>query len=505
MRERWMTVTFVLALLMVTAVGCSLVEGTGDDPSGEPGDGASKGTLIITVETEPADQAGTFQFTGVPSGTVSIDNALVVADLEPGTYTTTEVDPAPDFDVTAVRCDDGDSDTPSRGDPQTRTAVMNLDPGETVECSFTNTQRGAAVVASQTTPEGMEGTFQFTGVPTGTIPADGTLVAANLPPGTYTATERDPAPQFDLVEISCDDGASATASGGDPVTRSAIFNIDPGEIVTCVFRNARRGTIVVRAEVASGGTEGSFQYTGVPTGTISTGGTLVVANIEPGTYTTTEVDPAPDFELTEVECDDSASATASSGDPVTRSAIFNVDPGETVTCTFIHETDDSPTGGGNGASTGGGVNPFEQPDRYLADFPLPDPLPPDAGSAAVPKAGPWVATNFEGELDCGITSQTIPASPSETGTLEVLDGGQTVIGTSLQEDQAAPITMSADPAINGRYAGSVDGVQEEAPVTIDYYWQVVTEEYIVGYLISSFTSEGVTCAVYRPYELRYNG
>jgi hypothetical protein len=504
---------------MLVAVGCSLVEGTGEDPAGDPvgdpGGNASTGTVIIAVETDPAGQAGTFQFTGVPSGTVSIDATLVVADLEPGTYTTTQVDPAPDFDVTAVRCEEEDGGLASSGDPQTRTAVLNLDAGETIQCTFTNTQRGAAVVVSGTIPDEVGGQFLFTGVPSGTIPADGTLVVADLPPGTYTTTEADPAPQFDLVAVSCDDGGSATVSGGDPTTRSAIFNIDPGEMVTCEFTNARRGAIVVAAEVTPESATGSFQYTGVPSGTISAGGTLVVADLPPGTYTTTEVDPAPDFELTEVVCDDGASTTASSGDPQTRTAIFNLEAGETVRCTFSHEAGDpGPITGGDGTGSsndgdsegtpGDGTNPFDDPDGDLADFPLPDELPADAGSYDAPKPGPWEVTNFAGQLDCGALALDIPASPPERGTIEVLDGGRTVVGRSLQEDEA-PITLSADPEIIGRYTGAIGGTEQGIPVTINYSWQVVTDEYVVGYLTASFTDQGGTCTVYRSYELRYVG
>jgi hypothetical protein len=503
---------------MLVAVGCSLVEGTGEDPAGDPvgdpGGDASTGTIIIAVETEPAGQPGSFLFTGVPSGTVSTDSTLVVTDLEPGTYTTTEADPAPDFDLTAVRCEEGDSELASGGDPQTRTAVVNLDAGETVECTFTNTQRGAAVVVSRTIPDAVGGQFLFTGVPSGTIPADGTLVVADLPPGTYTTTEADPAPQFDLVAVSCDDGGSATVSGGDPTTRSAIFNIDPGEMVTCAFTNARRGTLVVAAEVSPDSATGSFQYTGVPSGTISASGTLVVTDLPPGTYTTTEVDPAPDFDLTEVTCDDGDSGTASSGDPQTRTAIFNLEAGETVRCTFTHEGETGPITGGDGTGSssdgdgdgvpGDGTNPFEDPDGDLADFPLPDELPADAGSYDAPKAGPWEVTNFAGRLDCGAVALDIPASPPERGTIEVLDGGRTVVGRSLQKDEA-PITLSADPEIIGRYTGAVGGTEQGIPVTINYSWQVVTDEYVVGYLTASFTDQGVTCTVYRSYELRYAG
>lgn len=516
MRTLWKIPRFVWLLIVLVTTGCSLIEVSEDgaDVTFEAGPG-SGGTAIIRVETAPAEQAGAFQFTGVPTGTVTVDSTLVVSDLEPGTYTTTQVDPAPGFDVTAVRCDDGDSDTVSQGDPQTRTAILNVDPGETVTCLFTNTQRGAAVVVAQTVPEAAGGTFLFTGVPTGTIPADGTLVVANLPPGTYTTTEADPAPAFDLIEVRCDDGGSATTSGGDPATRSAIFNVDPGEMVTCTFLNARRGTLIVTAEVDAQDAEGTFQYTGVPSGTLSAGGTLVVADLPPGTYTTTEVDPAPEFELTGITCDDAGSATISMGDATTRSVIYNLDAGETIRCVFSHEIIEqatvppgSTTGGGHGSDDDvlpEGVNPFDNPGEDLADFPLPDELPPDAGTYQAPKAGPWRVTNLAGRLDCGVTSLDIPASPPETGVIEVLSGGQTLVGRSLQEDPSVPITMAADLEIRGRYTGTVEGIEEGIPVTLTFVWQVVTETSIVGYLTGSVTSDGVTCTVYRPYELTYTG
>ena len=496
----------LLSLLMaVTVAGCSLLE-EGEPADVVPDDSTDGGTVILRVETEPSGQAGTFLFTGVPSGTISVDSSLVVTDLDPGTYTVTEADPAPDFDVTAARCDDGDSATPSVADPQTRTAIFNVDAGETVTCIYTNTQRGVVVVALETIPDDMPGSFRFTGVPTGTVPGNGTLVTANLRPGTYTATEVDPAPLFDLVIARCDDDGSATPSLADPVTRSAIFNVDPGEMVTCTFINARRGTLILSAEVNVAGEHGPFQFTGVPSGTISAGGELVVENLVPGTYTSTEVDPEPDYELVEVACDDSAAGIPSTGDANTRSAIFNLEAGETVRCVFSHSVFTGTVGGGNiGGPPTDAVNPFDDPDSDLSDFPLPDELPSDAGSYLAPKPGPWTVDNLSGRMDCGITALDIPPSPPETGLIEVLDGGQTLIGSSLQDDQTASVTMFADPGIVGRYTGAFDGIEEGVPVTINYVWQVVTDEYVVGYLTSSFTSEGVACTVYRPYVLTYAG
>jgi hypothetical protein len=112
---------WVFVLMVLFGAGCSLVA----DPDAESGgEDAATGTVIIAVETEPAGQAGSFTFTGVPTRTLTADSTLVASDLEPGTYTTTEIDPAPDFDVTAVSCDDGGSETSSSGDPQTRTPAI---------------------------------------------------------------------------------------------------------------------------------------------------------------------------------------------------------------------------------------------------------------------------------------------------------------------------------------------------------------------------------------------
>jgi hypothetical protein len=473
--------------------------------------------LIISVVTEPAGQAGSFTFTGVPSGTISIDNTLVVTDLAPGTYTTTQVNPAPDFDVAAVECDDGDSATPSSGDAQTRTAVLNLDPGETIRCTFTNAQRGTLVVVGRTEPEGFDGNFTFTGSPTGTIPADGTLAVANLTAGTYTTTQVDPAPDFDVTAVECNDGNSPTPSSGDASSRTAVFNLDPGEMVICTYTNTRRGTLVVATQVSPESAEGEFLFTGVPSGTIPANGTLVAANLTPGTYTTTEADPEPDFELTDVSCDDGGSASTSSGDASTRTAVFNLDPGETVRCLFTNtlvEPEEEPTemagGVAGGGSTGSvaegpsGINPFDDPDPAMERFPLPQDLPPDAGTFAAPKAGPWSVVNHAGSMNCDAFTLDIPASPAESGIIEVLDGGQTLIGSGLQEDEAS-ITMNAEAEITGRYAGAFEGKEQGVPVTINYYWQVVTDEYIVGFLTASVTSEGVSCEVYRSYELNYTG
>ena len=59
---------------------------------------------------------------------------------------------------------------------------------------------------------------------------------ANVAGGTYTVTEDAPGPGgFALTGVECDDADSS----GDPFARAATIQLDPGELVTCVFSNVQ--------------------------------------------------------------------------------------------------------------------------------------------------------------------------------------------------------------------------------------------------------------------------
>jgi len=115
-----------------------------------------------------------------------------------------------------------------------------LDPGEEdQDNNFINTELGTIIVEKQTVPDSALGSFTFTGDVAGTISDGQQLTVSNLLPGTYTSTENDPTPEYDLTSIVCDD----TDSLGDLPTRKATFNLQPGETITCVFTNTKRGSI----------------------------------------------------------------------------------------------------------------------------------------------------------------------------------------------------------------------------------------------------------------------
>ena len=124
-------------------------------------------------------------------------------------------------------------------------ASIGLRPGETVTCTFTNTKRGTIIVEKQTSPDGADGDFTFTGDASGIISDGETIVVNNLVPGTYTSTEADPGDAFDLGPSSATTAQSATPSTVNLGTATATFELDPGETITCVFINVQRGTITI--------------------------------------------------------------------------------------------------------------------------------------------------------------------------------------------------------------------------------------------------------------------
>jgi hypothetical protein len=105
--------------------------------------------------------------------------------------------------------------------------------GDELECIVTNTQQpGTIIVEKQTDPDGAPDTFTFTGDAPGTIADGQRIVVGDLQPGTYTSVEIVPA-GWDLTAIECNDDNSS----GDPNARTATFQLEAGETVTCTFYN----------------------------------------------------------------------------------------------------------------------------------------------------------------------------------------------------------------------------------------------------------------------------
>jgi len=120
--------------------------GTEEDPGelirgqiGTPPAGATTGTIRIHKSTSPAGGSG-FGFTSPIAPTAFSLNdgqTQTFASVSPGTYTFSEDDPAAgNFTLADITC----TDTDGNADPFARTATVNLQAGETVDCTFRNVQ-----------------------------------------------------------------------------------------------------------------------------------------------------------------------------------------------------------------------------------------------------------------------------------------------------------------------------------------------------------------------------
>ena len=102
-------------------------------------------TIKIVKSTSPAGGMG-FGFTDDIAGpnnfSLNHGETKTFGNVAADAYMVTEDDPAVTpggFNLTALSCDDGASTTPSTTNLGTRTANINLDAGEPVTCTFTNT------------------------------------------------------------------------------------------------------------------------------------------------------------------------------------------------------------------------------------------------------------------------------------------------------------------------------------------------------------------------------
>jgi hypothetical protein len=220
----------------------------------------SSGLWTFTL-TGPGGLSETLTNVQANAGYVDFASAL---DVDGGTYTITET-PQSGYDLTGVTGNIGGNSARVSTSTSSKTCSFTLDlttdSGKTLSCTFTNTQRGTIIVKKVTNPAGASGSFTFSGDAAGSIGDGQTITVGNLVPGTYTSTESDPTPAFDLTGISCDDGSSATASTVSLATRTATFKLDPGETVTCTFTNRQRGHAKVIKTVGGNAPSGSQSFT----------------------------------------------------------------------------------------------------------------------------------------------------------------------------------------------------------------------------------------------------
>ena len=109
---------------------------TSNNGDSEPTGIVALGTIIVEKQTVPDGDQTDFTFSGSAEGAISDGEQIVVDELAPGQYFSSEI--VPDgWDLTSISC----SDENSSGDLETNTATFSVEGGETVTCVFTNSRR----------------------------------------------------------------------------------------------------------------------------------------------------------------------------------------------------------------------------------------------------------------------------------------------------------------------------------------------------------------------------
>src|SRR3954468_8903804 len=290
------------------------------------------GSITIVKDAVPND-AQDFAFAG-DVGSFSLDddsNATLPStrtftNLDPGSYAVTEGGLS-GWDLTGLSCDDNAGTTVNIG---TRTATIDLDPGQDITCTYTNTKRGSITIIKDASPNDPQD-FAYTGLGGFTLDDDSdatlsnTFTSGSLTPGSYTVTETD-VTGWELTGLTCDDGDGGTTIS--VANRQAVIDLDPGQSITCTYVNTKAGRIFVDKVTNPAGDPASFAFD--PSWSASHFTLTEPApphdsgDLKPGTYSVAELALA-GWDLTGATCDD-----GSSPDSITLSA------GEVVTCTFTN-------------------------------------------------------------------------------------------------------------------------------------------------------------------------
>ncbi len=228
-------------------------------------------------------------------------------------------------------------------------------------------------------------------------------------------------------------------------------------------------TAVVRVETLPATSTGAVRFGGTPAGQVplnANGTATLRVDVAAGRHVSTleSIDPAlqsAGYRLAAIVCDDLASPRRSSGDVGTRRANFEVDAGETVTCTFQLSIQSACT---------------------------------------CPKEGRWNVVNHPGSMACtGAVTMTMPLAPSRgQGTLKIRDNCDSILASGMSDGDADMVMRVASDC---SYVGTVGGSQDGIPMTIEFRWQVENTKRITGDLKSNVARSGMTCRMSRTYEL----
>jgi len=283
----------------------------------------------FSFTASPELGATAFQLDGDGNDANALPSARSFTGRFEGVYSVTET-PSADWDLTGLTCNDGGTPQVDGNGALTGEVSLAPAPGQTIDCTYTNTKRGMIRVLQSVAPAGdlQAFDFQFAGGPdtlssafslVGGSPA---FVAGSLRPGTYALQQADPGDAWDLASATCDDGSPVGA-----------VSVAPGEVVTCTFINVKRGQVVIDETTIPAGDPQSFAFgvTGGPDAfadpfaLTDAAAPHATALLRPGTYATVQSPLPSGWDLTSATCDDGSAPGA-----------ITLGPGETVHCSFTH-------------------------------------------------------------------------------------------------------------------------------------------------------------------------
>jgi endonuclease/exonuclease/phosphatase family metal-dependent hydrolase len=267
---------------------------------------AERGRIVTTGKTLPAGSNMTMDLDPSWGASFSLSHGESRSSQPLTAGTTYSIQPTVPrgWVLSSSRCDDG-------SDPR----KIELDAGETVECTVTMAKGGRIVLRHQTLPASVDRTFTYD-------PSWGARIALAhgqsrsspaLPRGVYSVAASVPA-AWSQASVTCDDGSGPRK-----------IELATGETVTCTFTTAKKGRILVRqqTEPASSGSAFAFTPSWGDAFELSNGESKNSRRLAPRTYSVEAAAPE-GWALSPNTCDDGSDPSA-----------IELDPGEQVTCTFV--------------------------------------------------------------------------------------------------------------------------------------------------------------------------
>ena len=304
-------------------------------------------SIVLHKELNPTGDSGRFDL-NIDGNTVvdeAGDGASDGALVQSGNHILTETEDGEDTNlanyITTIACKD----------QQGAVAVdefgsIMVDPGDAIDCTFTNTRRSTIVLRKVLDPTGDPGRFDLNvdGTPVVDEAGNGANNAATptvVDPGAHNVTETEDGDDTILANylttVACHDQNDAVVAVG----QGGSITVDPGDAIDCTFTNTRRGTVVLRKVLDPAGDLGKFDLRVDATTVVDeagNGGNNAGSPfaVNPGAHTVTETEDGDDTilanYLTTVACHDQNDAVVAVG----QGGSITVDPGAVIDCTFTN-------------------------------------------------------------------------------------------------------------------------------------------------------------------------